>query len=195
MRETSGQDRIIVFTGPDGSGRKSVAEAVGLTFGMTQAISCTTRAPRRGEINGLEYHFISRDAYADMQSRGEFIESVEIDGQSYGIRKMDVEDALEAGGSVYLILNREGADRIKEGYGDQVVRVFLFAGRSAVEERQRALGLEEDVIARRMSGYDGEMAYRNVCEHAFENLDLADTVNRVTDMLEGQFERGLVDKD
>ena len=86
MYELKDRDKIIVFTGPDGSGRKSVAEAVGQTFGMEKVISFVTRLPRPGEVNGQDYHFITHEAYREMEQQGEFLESVEIAGNLYGIR-------------------------------------------------------------------------------------------------------------
>jgi guanylate kinase len=195
MIEGNGEERIIVFTGPDGSGRKSVAEAVGQTFGMVKVVSYVTRPPRRGEINGQDYHFVSRETYLEMERDGQFLESVEIDGNLYGIRKSDIEELLKQHGTVYLILNREGAERLKEIYGDKVIRLFLYADRKTLEERHYAMGLDEDVIARHMSHYDEEMEYRSQCEHVYGNYVLADTVSRITATLEEYFQRGLIDRD
>ncbi|MBW5446874.1 guanylate kinase [Cohnella sp. CFH 77786] len=193
MYERDGQDRIIVFTGPDGSGRKSVAEAVGQTFGMEKVVSYVTRDARPGEVNGQDYHFVTEEAFREMES--ELLQSVEIGGFRYGIRRSDVEEQLREKGCVYLVLNREGADRIKELYGDRAIRLFLYADRRTLEDRNRELGLAPDVIAARMRRYDEEMDYRSACEHAFGNYDLGDTVSRITETLEAYFQRGLVDKD
>lgn len=195
MHERNGQERIIVFTGPDGSGRKSVAEAVGHTFGMEKVLSYVTRKPRPGEVNGQDYHFITKEAYREMETHGDFIESVEIDGNLYGILRSDVEEQLVMNGCVYLILNHEGAERLKEIYGDKVIRLFLFADRRTLEERHRDMGLDPEVITARLNRYDEEMDYRSSCEHAFGNIDLADTVGRITSTLEYYLQRGLVDKD
>ena len=116
MYEFGDREKVIVFTGPDGSGRKSVAEAVGQTFGMAKVVSYATRAPRSGEVDGQDYHFVSQETYAQMELQGEFLESVTIDGKHYGIRGIDVEEQLDMRGCVYLILNREGAVcRVYEG--------------------------------------------------------------------------------
>jgi len=195
MYELNGRDKIIVFTGPDGSGRKSVAEAVGHTFGMAKVVSFVTRKPRPGEVNGQDYHFITHEIYDEMEQRGEFLESVEIDGNWYGIRGLDVEELLERYGCVYLILNHEGAHILKKVYGDKVVRLFLYADRRTVEDRQRELGLDEDVIESHLSHYDSEMSYRSSCEHAFENYDLGQTTYEITNVLETYLQRNLVDKD
>jgi guanylate kinase len=195
MYELKDRDKIIVFTGPDGSGRKSVAEAVGQTFGMEKVISFVTRSPRPGEVNGQDYHFISHEAYRELERQGEFLESVEIAGNLYGIRTRDVEDNLHQNGCVYLILNHEGANILKNRYGDKVIRMFLYADRRTVEERERKLGLAEDVIATHLSHYDLEMSYRSSCEHAIENYDLGQTTYEITNKLETYFQRDLVDKD
>lgn len=195
MYEYHDQETIIVYTGPDGSGRKSVAEAVGQTFGMAKVVSYVTRPPRPGEVNGQDYHFVTRETYEEMEAQGEFLESVAIDGQHYGIRGLDVEEHLDAKGCVYLILNREGADILKKVYGDKVVRLFLYADRRTVEERQRLLGLDPGTIAARLSHYDDEMNYRSSCEHAFENYDLGQTTYEITNALEAYLQRNLVDKD
>ncbi len=195
MYERKGQDRIFVFTGPDGSGRKSVAEAVGHTFGINKVLSYVTRKPRPGEVDGQDYHFISKEAYREMEWRDEFLESVEIDGQLYGIRRADVEEQLQDHGCVYLILNREGAERIKEIYGDSVIRLFLYADRRTLEDRHKEMGLDPEVVASRMRRYDEEMSYRFSCEHTYGNYDLADTVSRITETVESYLQRGLVEKD
>lgn len=195
MYESSDREKIIVFTGPDGSGRKSVAEAVGQTFGMTKVVSYATRPPRPGEVNGQDYHFVTHKMYEQMELQGEFLESVTIGGQHYGIRGLDVEEHLDLRGCVYLILNREGADILKKVYGDKVVRLFVYADRRTVLERQRGLGLDPATIAVRLSHYDSEMAYRSSCEHAFENYDLGQTTYEITNALEAYLQRNLVDKD
>jgi len=193
--EPNGRNKIFVFTGPDGSGRKSVAEAVGQTFGMEKIVSYVTRPPRPGEVNGQDYYFISHEEYREMEQHGEFLESVKIDGQSYGIRSLDIERKMEQHDFVYLILNREGASILKKIYGDRVIRLFLFADRRTTEERQRDFGLHEEVISRHLSHYDREMGYRTSCEHAFENYDLGQTTYEITNTLESYMQRDLVDKD
>jgi guanylate kinase len=193
--ELKDRDKIIVFTGPDGSGRKSVAEAVGQTFGMEKVISYATRKPRPGEVNGQDYHFISHETYREMEQTGQFLESVEIGGNLYGIRSADVEENLYLNGCVYLILNHEGARILKDVYGNKVIRLFLYADRRTVEQRQRALGLDDYTINNHLGLYDLEMSYRISCEHAFENYDLGQTTYEITNTLETYLQRNLVDKD
>ena len=104
---------MFVFTGPDGSGRKTVADAVGQTLHIPKVPGYATRKPRPGEVDGVDYHFISRTLYDQLEEDGEFLESIELRGNKYGIRDKDVARAFEKSGSVYLILNCEGADILK----------------------------------------------------------------------------------
>lgn len=195
MYELRDRDLIIVFTGPDGSGRKSVAEAVSLTFGMAKVISFVTRAPRPGDVDGQDYHFITHELYKQMEQQGEFLESVEIDGELYGIRIRDVEEGLNKYGCIYTILNRDGAEILKNIYGEKVIRFFIYADRRTVEKRERKQGLDEAVIQSHLSHYDHDMAYRSSCEHSVENFDLGQATYEISNTLETYLKRGLVDKD
>src|SRR5690606_18105202 len=107
MYKLKESEYIIVFTGPDGSGRKTVADAVGQTLAMRKVLGYATRAPRPGEVNGQDYHFITQALYEQLEEQGEFLESIQLRGNKYGIRDTDVAQAFESSGSAYLILNRE----------------------------------------------------------------------------------------
>jgi len=186
---------IFVFTGPDGSGRKTVADAVGLTLGIRKIISYTTRGKRPIEEDGQDYHFVSDAAFRESIAAGEFVEHLTINGFRYGIKAADINEAFDKG-SVYLVLNRHGADALRETYGDSVVRIFIYADRNTVIERQRKEGLSEPEIESHLSHYDEDYAYGPSCEHRVENInDLGHTVYHVTDLLEGYLQRDLIDKD
>ncbi|HZG56372.1 guanylate kinase [Paenibacillus sp.] len=194
MTATDGK-YIFVFTGPDGSGRKTVADAVGLTLGLRKVISYTTRARRPIEEDGQDYHFVTEAAFRESVAAGEFIEHLTIDGNRYGIKEADIMSLYEKG-SVYLILNRHGADILRRQFGDSVVRIFVYADRGTVRSRQVADGLSEPEIERHLSHYDEDMSYGPQCEHTVENInDLGHTIFHVTNILEEYLQRDLVDKD
>ncbi|HUC92145.1 MAG TPA: guanylate kinase [Paenibacillus sp.] len=195
MYELQDRELIFVYTGPDGSGRKTVAYTAGQTLGIPKVISYATREPRPGEVNGQDYHFVSNALYDQLEAQGEFLESVSIGANRYGIRKYDIEQSFQTHGCVYLVLNREGADILKGMYGDRVVRIFIYADRETVAERQRGTGLSEDIINFHLEHYDYDMAYQSECELAYENYDLAYTVHDLTKTLEGYLNRNLVERD
>lgn len=195
MYELKDKERIFVFTGPDGSGRNTIADMVGSTFGMKKVISYTTRKPRPIEEDGQDYHFVSEQTFDEMSKRDEFLEEVVIGNYRYGIKNDDVAHMFENFSCIYLILNTAGAEILKQLYGDKVIRIFIYADRKTVEERQRTKGLSEEDIAAHLSHYDRDMEYMSECEHALENLDLAHAVFDLTNVLENYLQRNLVDKD
>lgn len=195
MAHLKDKEMIFVFTGPNGAGRRTIADMAGSTLNMKQVLSYTTREKRPNEIEGEDYFFVSRDTFIEAQRNGEFIEVLDIDGYLYGIKSDDVEQLLSRNGCVYLILNRYGAEIIKQSYGENVKRFFIYADKETLIARQKQRGDTDEMIARYMSHYDEEMAYRAECEHAYENLDSSHTIFDVTKVLEQYLQRGLLDLD
>lgn len=171
MYQMKEKEQIFVYTGPDGSGRKTISKMVATMFDMETVISYTTRPPRHYEKDGEDYHFVSEEEFMKMKDNGEFLEHVEIEGFHYGIREEDVVKAFENHNLIYLTLNPEGAEKLKKMYGDKVMRIFIYADRDTVIERQRARQDDEEAIARHMRQYEATMKYRDQCEYAFENFD------------------------
>lgn len=174
---------IFVFTGTAGSGRKTMAHRLGIEINLMHVVSCTTRLPRGKERLDLDYHYISRDEFEEMQRNGQFVQSVEIDNEKYGIRTRDLENALLSGKAVYLILNREGASVIKQLYGDRVIRLFLYVDKPTVRERLESKGTEPELIDHILSHYTEEVGYRKLCEHIFQNLDITETRNQIKEVI------------
>ncbi|NHN32333.1 guanylate kinase [Paenibacillus agricola] len=196
MYELKDHDIIFVFTGPNGAGRKTVAQMSGNTLGMRQVISYTTRAPRSGEENGQDYHFVDREVFVAAQQANEFIEVIELDGNCYGVKEQDLADMLELYGVVYLVLNKDGAENVKKRYGRKATRIFIYVDRQTIIKREELRGESADIIERSTAHYDEELAYKEQCEHIFENLDLAHTVFDLTKTLDEHYlHRNLVDKD
>lgn len=195
MYELRDKERIFVFTGPDGSGRKTIADMVGSTLGMKKVIGYTTRPARPIEEDGQDYHFINREQFQAAAENGEFLEQVEINNNLYGIKNEDVARMFEKFRFIYLILNTEGADILKRLYGDKVVRIFIYADRDVVEARQRKKGLTEEEIATNLQHYDKDMSYISECEHALENVDLAHAAFDLGRVLDNYLQRGLLEKD
>ncbi|MFC5652343.1 guanylate kinase [Paenibacillus solisilvae] len=195
MGDLKDRELIFVFTGPDGSGRKSVADSVGTTLGLSKVLSYATRKPRPGEVNGQDYHFITPELYDQLAAEGGFIESVTIRETHYGLRDKDIERNFQNKGCIYLILNPEGAEKLKQTYGEHVIRLFIYADRNTIETRQLAEGLTEEDVAMRLSHYEADMAYQLQCEHAFENYDLSHTVFDITNTLETYLKRNLEERD
>lgn len=192
MYKIKEKEKLFIYTGPDGSGRKTIAKMVATMFDMETVLSYTTRPPRSYEKNGEDYHFVNEDIFKKMEENNEFLESVEIDGIHYGIREEDIVKAFESHNLVYLTLNHEGTEKLKTMYGDRVMRLFIYANRDTVISRQQERGDSEEDIARHMAHYDEIMSYKNKCEYAFENYDSPQVSFQVSEVIEVFLERDII---
>ena len=109
-------EKIFVFTGPHGAGRKTVAEMLGSTLNMKQVLSHTSRPQKPTEVHGQDYFFITSPQFDELESANEFIEINQIRQYRYGIKSVDIEKMFQSIGSIYLILNRYGAETLKTLY-------------------------------------------------------------------------------
>lgn len=175
---------IFVFTGPDGSGRKTISKLVGDTLQMKSVISYTTRERRHYEVEGIDYHYITREQFLEAEKNEEFFESVEIDGNFYGIKEQEIVDRFESKGCIYLVLNIEGTEQLKEKFGDKVIRVFVHVDRETAVQRQKERGNSEEEIELHLNHFDQDLLYKEQCETAVENYELAHTVFEVTQTIE-----------
>ncbi|WP_394231726.1 guanylate kinase [Niallia oryzisoli] len=192
MYNIKGKEKLFIYTGPDGSGRKTIAKMVATTFDMETVLSYTTRPPRHYEQNGEDYYFVSDENFKIMEAKEEFLESVEIDGFHYGIREEDVVKAFENHNLVYLTLNPEGTEKLKKMYGDRVMRFFIFADRDTVLERLKARHESDEDIIRHMNHYHDTMLYKNECEHSFENFDLPQASFQISEVIEKFLDRDII---
>lgn len=195
MYQIKEKQKMFIYTGPDGSGRKTIARMVATAFDMETVLSYTTRAPRHYEKDGEDYHFVNEAAFQKMKVNQEFLESVEIDGFHYGIREQDIVKAFGHHHLVYLTLNPEGTEKLKSMYGDRVMRFFIYADRNTVIERQKARKDHEEDIKRHMTHYDETMGYKNQCEHVFENYDLPQVSYQISEVIEAFLDRDMIETD
>ena len=156
---------LLVVSGPSGSGKTTLCRRLADEGEANYSISCTTRAPRPGEVNGLDYHFLSRDEFITKRDGGEFLESAEVHGNLYGTLKSEVTDRLEQGADVVMDLDVQGAAQVR-ACTDTVIRIAavdLFVMPPEKEEllsRLSGRGTDSsEVIALRMKNALEEMSH------------------------------------
>jgi guanylate kinase len=186
---------IIIFTGPVGSNRKSIAEMVGTTLSLTHIVAYTTRKPRSYETDGQDYHFVDMEAFRLAEYNDEFIEEHQLKDVHYGIKTADIMTAFETHDFVYVLLNRAGSDVLKRIYGDHVIRIFVHSDKDRVRERLLSRGDTTEVVDNYLLQYDVEIAYKDQCEYQFENKDLIDTTYEITKVLDDWLQRALIELD
>jgi guanylate kinase len=143
--------RLTVLTGPSGVGKGTVVRAVRSLYPhIWVSVSCTTRHPRPGERNGVEYWFVDRDRFAELVAAGDLLEHAEFAGNLYGTPRAPVEQRLAAGEPTLLEIDRQGARQVRAAMPDARL-VFLAPPSWAELERRlsgRATESDEHVAAR-----------------------------------------------
>jgi guanylate kinase len=175
--------RALLFVGPDGSGRYTLAEAIGITLQIPTVVSYTTREKREKETEGKEYHFISEDMFHEMDKREEFVEVYKSDGIYYGITKNDCEKLLQDHGSFFAILSPEGCEIFKKLF-TKTLTIFVHADKETVTQRQMKRGDDPASIERHLRHYDEIMEYQDSCEIVIPNYDLPSTAQELTKRIE-----------
>ena len=165
--------KLFVITAPSGAGKTSLIDAlVRADSSLKLSVSYTTRAPRPGEKNGVDYHFVDDAAFLAMQARGEFLESAEVHGYRYGTSKKVITEALARGADLILEIDWQGAQQVRAIYPDCVGIFILPPSIEELERRMRSRGQDADaVIRRRLDNARGEMEHAGEFDYAIINKD------------------------
>jgi guanylate kinase len=141
-------------------------------------VSCTTRAPRAGEVDGRDYSFLDPDEFLRRRAAGEFAESAEVHGFLYGTPRAPIDGALAEGRDMLLDIDVQGARQMKAGYGSDAVSVFVLPPSEAeLERRLRARGTDTaEGIRARLERAKGEMLEYRRYDYALVNRRLDESV-------------------
>ena len=135
-------------------------------------MSYTTRAPRPGEANGREYHFVDDKTFIAMLERGEFLESAEVHGNRYGTSQAVIREALARGEDMVLEIDWQGAQQVRRLHPDCVGVFILPPSVAELERRMRARGQDADaVIRRRLASAEEEMSHAPEFDYVIINKD------------------------
>ncbi|MBM3238052.1 guanylate kinase, partial [Candidatus Poribacteria bacterium] len=136
MIETRGL--LIVISGPSGSGKTSITKILrNIEPKLKFSISATTRAPRAGEVDGVDYYFFSEVEFQRRIEAGEFAEWAVYGNHRYGTLKKMVEDSLQSGNDIFLEIEVQGATQLRKLYPDGVFIFILPPSQASLEERLR----------------------------------------------------------
>jgi guanylate kinase len=164
---------LFVITAPSGAGKTSLIDAlVRADPSLQLSVSYTTRAPRPGEKDGVDYHFVDDAAFLAMQAHGEFLESAEVHGYRYGTSKKVITEALARGEDLILEIDWQGARQVRAVYPGCVGIFILPPSIEELERRMRSRGQDADaVIRRRLDNARGEMEHAGEFDYAIINKD------------------------
>jgi len=164
---------LFIVAAPSGAGKSSLVAAVlGEDPNLALSISYTTRAPRPGEANGREYHFVDRPTFARMLEAGDFLESAEVHGNAYGTSQRQIDSIRSSGRDALLEIDWQGAQQVRRLY-PEAIGVFILPPSAAELERrlvQRGQDAPE-VIRRRMAAAEVEMSHAAEFDYVIINKD------------------------
>lgn len=169
---------VFIVCAPSGAGKTSlVAELLRRDRRVQLSVSHTTRAPRPGELDGRDYHFVSRSAFEAMIGRGEFLESAEVHGNLYGTSQAWIDEQIGRDVDIVLEIDWQGAQQVRSLIA-QAIGIFILPP-SADALRRRLLDRGQDsqaVIERRLQAARGEIAHLAEFDYVMINNSFDDAV-------------------
>ena len=183
---------LIIVSGPAGSGKSTLIARAVEAFApwLRHSVSATTRAPRRGEVDGIDYHFWTRERFEAGVAKGEFLEHATVFGRhSYGTPRAEVEPYRARGMGVILDIDVQGAAQLRRTCSD-AYSVFLDTPPGEYERRLRERGTESDeAIQRRLAEARVELARAGEFHRRIVNDDVARAADELCEIIRERFEK------
>lgn len=173
---------LFIISAPSGAGKTTLLKAVLKEFpDMRYSISSTTRAPRNSEQDGVDYHFISRQAFKKNIEKGCWAEWAEVHGNFYGTSAEFIEKSLSSGRDILLDIDVQGTIRILKHYPDSVTIFILPPSMETLRERLETRGTESRAaIEKRLADAQKEMTYKDIYSHIIVNDQLPQAIEKLT---------------
>ncbi len=167
------QGVLYVVAAPSGAGKTSLVKALLQNDpAIRLSVSYTTRAPRPGEVEGVDYHFVSMDVFREMAARGEFLESAEVYGNHYGTSQAWLAGEIAAGRDILLEIDWQGAAQVRKRFPEAVTLFILPPSIEALRERLSNRGQDSaEVIEKRMAAARDDISHATEFEYIIVNDD------------------------
>lgn len=179
---------LIVISGPSGAGKGTICKALLEKHNdLFLSVSATTRQPRKGEVDGVNYYFLTKEQFVQKVEKGDFLEWAEVYGNYYGTPKSEVEKMLDAGKNVILEIDIQGALKVKENTEDGV---FIFILPPSMEElKQRIIGRGSetpDSLMRRFNSAYQEINYISKYNYGVVNDTVEEAVKKIENIISAE---------
>ncbi len=166
---------IFIVSAPSGAGKTSLVKALLEADSQVKlSVSYTTRAPRPGEVDGVNYHFVSMDDFMAVLNRGDFLESAEVYGNRYGTSQRWIEAQVATGVDILLEIDWQGAAQVRK-LMPQAISIFVLPpSPAALRERLTGRGQDsEEIIAGRLAAAREDMSHVSEFDYVIINDDFA----------------------
>ncbi|MBS4747469.1 guanylate kinase [Bacillus altitudinis] len=175
-------NKLIVITGPSGSGKTSLMRQIM----KNEVVSFTTRMPRQGEINGVDYTFINFEKFNELKEKGKLIEQVEYSGNYYGIDQEEFENKMSLG-NAFVIVDYHGMQQIKKVYSN-CATLFLYTPYDQAYNQMIQRGDTLDKVEQRLSTYHHEMKNKEHYDYVVRNNSgkFNDSIKVLTSIIESE---------
>ncbi len=189
---SGGEGKVVVISSVSGGGKTVIIDRILHSYpALQRAVTATTRAPRTGEKDGVDYFFYSRDQFESMIQKNEFIEYAHVHGNIYGVPAGPLKKSLARGVSVILNIDVQGMESVRKIFGESAITIFLMPPDIEtwmLRLRHRGSESEEQLQQRIHNGME-EMKKSHEFQYTVVNDDLEEAVERVVDIL---VERGVI---
>jgi len=169
---------LFIVSGPSGAGKTTLSDAALKAFpGMTMSVSCTTRQPREGESEGVDYWFVDDNRFDRMVAGGELAEWAEVHGYRYGTPRAPIDEALAAGRDMLFDIDVQGAAQMRRSCPDAIAVFLLPPDRATMEARLRGRGTDvEATVRRRLDNACREITKAGEYDHVIVNRSRGDAI-------------------
>jgi guanylate kinase len=179
---------LFVIAAPSGTGKTSLVKALMLRKPTLKfSVSYTTRKPRPAEVEGQDYHFVSKETFQTMIAAGEFLEHAQVFDNFYGTSVMAVSEALERGQDLLLEIDWQGAQQVRKRLPECCSIFILPPSRAALEQRLRQRSTDSDaVIERRLRDSVTELSHWSEFDHIVVNDRFEHALEVLETIVEGR---------
>lgn len=172
--------RMVVISGPSGAGKSTICRRLIKDPRVQFSVSATTRPPRKGEVDGRDYLFLSPEQFRELRAHGRFLEQAEVHGHLYGTLADQMESAIAAGKVFLLEIDVQGANQLR---AQDIPGLFLFIAPPDLETLRRRLVARAtdapEVVERRLAKAEDEYRERVKYDHVIVNDDLESALAQV----------------